>query len=491
MIDPRQLIAERLREFDILVLKDLGDYLRAPPNQLRKDLKSYRKDNFQDKERVVFYATQDCGPDIINYMEEQCELMDFPTFFIIIVTNTDMYCGPFNRIKLDLPLTTDAQHTNFNIPKTVCIAPWVNSEINVKGEIRPCCLYNKNLGDITQSTISEVFNGEEMQQLRASMLKGELPRDCSKCWNDEKVGKKSMRMSYAEVLDDMLDEVDFTSLKSEIRMLDIKTSYTCNLKCRICNLENSSSWMSEVLNNIDQFPEFKGQVLQSNLTPWLSQRSSMFWQDMDMIASKLQCMIFAGGEPLLDKSHVKLLKQMIANGNNANIDLNYNTNGAIDPSYIFDTLDQFKSVTLSFSIDNVGAAFEYERHGQSWQQVDANIRRIIKLRPDYNYNIWQTVSVFNVDDIDTARSYASDLGIEHDYGMLDNPWEFCIDNMPMLAKAYIIEKRSGDPLYAPVVERLRASDDTYDPVIFWKTVDRIDGIRGENFRETNPISRFF
>ena len=78
-------------------------------------------------------------------------------------------------------------------------------------------------------------------------------------------------------------------------------------------------------------------------------------------------------------------------GHAKNIDIHYNTNGThLPPQEIFDLWSYFKHVEVAFSIDDVGAAFEYQRHPANWRQVSANL---IKFKERKTPNMdFQTVS---------------------------------------------------------------------------------------------------
>ena len=68
------------------------------------------------------------------------------------------------------------------------------------------------------------------------------------------------------------------------------------------------------------------------------------------------------------------LKVCVEKGYAKNIDIHYNTNGTqLPPQEIFDLWSYFKHVEVAFSIDDVGQAFEYQRHPAKWREVNQNL----------------------------------------------------------------------------------------------------------------------
>jgi radical SAM protein with 4Fe4S-binding SPASM domain len=66
-----------------------------------------------------------------------------------------------------------------------CDTPWVSMSITWDGDVVPCCCdYDKKyvLGNVKDSSLSEIWNGEKMQQLRKEFLSGNVRNPlCEKC----------------------------------------------------------------------------------------------------------------------------------------------------------------------------------------------------------------------------------------------------------------------------------------------------------------------
>jgi MoaA/NifB/PqqE/SkfB family radical SAM enzyme len=148
-----------------------------------------------------------------------------------------------------------------NPPETMCMYPWNNLEFKPNGTVRPCCLYSEplvdnageefNMNQTKSFSVNELYMSPNMKTLRQDFRDGKKNTGCSKCWNEEAVGKRSDRLLYNWVLRDALLDIDYESEKTEnITSLDLKLGNLCNLSCRICNLTLSSSWAVESIANL-------------------------------------------------------------------------------------------------------------------------------------------------------------------------------------------------------------------------------------------------
>jgi MoaA/NifB/PqqE/SkfB family radical SAM enzyme len=63
----------------------------------------------------------------------------------------------------------------------ICRDPWRMCIINRHGEMKPCCYYPPNTGDIFQNPLPEVINNEGNRLLRRSLLEGDIPECCLNC----------------------------------------------------------------------------------------------------------------------------------------------------------------------------------------------------------------------------------------------------------------------------------------------------------------------
>ena len=83
--------------------------------------------------------------------------------------------------------------------KTTCILPWIALDRNSDTSdpaYAPCCLYQSQ--GAPKHNFADYWNSDELKKVSQQMKAGLKPDGCWKCFNDEDLGKKSMRQSVNE-----------------------------------------------------------------------------------------------------------------------------------------------------------------------------------------------------------------------------------------------------------------------------------------------------
>jgi len=62
-----------------------------------------------------------------------------------------------------------------------CVQPWINFGVRADGRIFPCCGTSHIMGDISDITPENIWNGEEYRALRRAFAKGQPPQYCNLC----------------------------------------------------------------------------------------------------------------------------------------------------------------------------------------------------------------------------------------------------------------------------------------------------------------------
>jgi hypothetical protein len=255
---------------------------------------------------------------------------------------------------------------------TFCVLPWFGREISWAEKETHCCLLPKHY---------------DINLIKSQMLAGEQPTDCQKCWNLEKHGLRSDRQVKNAALDWWWDK-DLSFIKQEaqsdntdIRMLKLLTSYTCNALCVSCGETSSSSWYN---------------LKKQHKTIPINQYKFV---DLDLVKQKVDfkkliCLSLIGGEPLYEKKNFDLLEYLIELGNNS-VFLSIVTNGSVAlTSRQKSVLSKFKNVNFSLSIDGTGPVFEYVRYPLKWNQLENNLRFFKEVTDNNSVNY--TISNLNI-----------------------------------------------------------------------------------------------
>jgi MoaA/NifB/PqqE/SkfB family radical SAM enzyme len=337
-----------------------------------------------------------------------------------------------------------------NIPHDkFCVLPWVSLEASPIGTVRPCCLADDELVNdkgekfsLLDADFLDIQNSNSMRTLRQQFLAGQKPQTCRKCWNEERAGRTSKRMHTLDRLKHSIPDTEWTKDAKPLMFLDLKLGNICNLKCRICGSWSSSQFATEEIN--DAPPEEKKstyayQMLRAGAWP---KENLQFWNQIDQHLTDIRYIEFTGGEPFMIAEHFAMLQGIVDRGIAHRVEIHYNTNGTQYPEQAIEIWRHFKTVEIAFSIDDLGARFEYQRSNAVWSDVVYNIDRFRFLRQDYpniRLQCCSTVNVFNVRYIDQLARWLEHQGFDYVYwNMMHDAWYFSIATLPEAAKTEII-----------------------------------------------------
>ena len=338
-----------------------------------------------------------------------------------------------------------------NIPHDkFCVLPWISLEASPIGTVRPCCLAEEELVDnagdkfnLSTASFSTIQNSHSMRKLRQEFIDGKQPQTCRKCFREERSGRTSKRMHNLDRLKHMLaGETDWTLDAKPLMFLDLKLGNICNLKCRICGSWSSSTFAAEELANLPNTENKKDnhhyQMLKQGAWP---RENPNFWAEIDQVVDHIQYIEFTGGEPFMIAEHFDMLQGLVDRGIAAQIEIHYNTNGTQWPSQAEAIWKHFKAVEIAFSIDDVGARFEYQRTNAQWAEVCENITKFKELRsrnPNIQLQVCTTVNVFNVYYIAEVARWIDTQGFDFVYwNMMHEAYYFSINTLPETAKQAI------------------------------------------------------
>ena len=339
-----------------------------------------------------------------------------------------------------------------NIPHDrFCVLPWVSLEASPIGTVRPCCLADDELLDdegnkfsLLTADFDSIQNSQAMTQLREQFLAGEKPQTCRKCWMEERAGRTSKRMHTLDRMKHMGITGEWTTDAKPLMFLDLKLGNICNLKCRICGSWSSSQFATEELadmpTDVDRKKSFPYQMLRAGAWP---RENQSFWAEIDACLNDIRYIEFTGGEPFMIKEHFVMLQGIVDRGIAHQVEIHYNTNGTHYPAEAEEIWRHFKTVEVAFSIDDLGARFEYQRTNADWAVVLDNITSFQLLRdqmPNLRLQCCSTVNIFNVRYIDQLAHWIALQRFDFVYwNMMHDAWYFSIAMLPDSAKAEISE----------------------------------------------------
>ena len=326
-------------------------------------------------------------------------------------------------------------------------------------------------------TLNELWNGPEFKKLRQAFINGEKPNECRQCWTEEKAGISSYRENMNSQLDRYPHQKkrDFTSVTADAPFyIDLKLTNVCNMKCRMCGPMASSLIQKENAKEYgvkgDAYWHQDKLIGTHNLESFISWLPEMDW------------LCFTGGEPFVGKENRQLLQMIIDKGYSSQIDLHFNTNGMIMPDIIIRMLEQFRDVSIAFSIDDIGKRLEYQRHGAVWETIQKNVAKV----PDTMFKqIFTTINNYNIWYADEAYDELKKLSRFISYDFVYEPAMLSPRTLNKTIKKGIINKFKDQPYFERLVKYVQ--NDGEDLTIkFHEQITTLDKIRNENFDEVFP-----
>jgi sulfatase maturation enzyme AslB (radical SAM superfamily) len=367
--------------------------------------------------------------------------------------------------------------------------PFTGLATREDGAIQVCCRSHP-IGFIQDAPLEYHWNGEVMQRIRRQVLRGERPKECEPCFKLEDQGVESLRQRhikgdipearinlYPNALDKMSH--DFT-MPFEIPTMELKLNNLCNLKCRMCHPGDSTSWNDWA--EIKDFYKDEGRVIfdiveEHNLEnkPLLDkfEDNTEWWTSLEKNLPHFRRVEFAGGEPLMDPQHYRILDMLAPYGHQ--IEIKYATNLTTlgkNNRTIWQYWPKFKGVAVNVSIDGIGDSYQYIRGNASWAELVNNIRQIQTI-PNITRIVGAVaVQVSNVMILDKMIKYfLDDLGIVFYTNMVNYPDVLSIQVLPEHLKEQATINLNFAKLYIEDYKLVKAH-----PMLLDLTLKQIDGV---------------
>jgi hypothetical protein len=199
-----------------------------------------------------------------------------------------------------------------------------------------------------------------------------------------------------------------------------------------------------------------------------------------------------GGEPLLSDNHVRLLQKIQEVKGLSDVRVFYNTNATQTVSdEILQLWEKCKLIELYFSIDDIGARFEYQRTGANWHNVSATLDWFYTNMPhNHMFNVNCTWSYLNFFYLNEVWDWWNKNFSSNRYGDPTNlifqkaVGDFGLNHLSKISHDTLQNKFQGYNKLLVLTQSLKTSDQPHD--IFWKNISALDQIRSTDFRAANP-----
>jgi len=284
-----------------------------------------------------------------------------------------------------------------------CVLKWFHQEMHLGSGLNHSC-YHCPTHKIPEN--SDLHNTPHKKEMRAMMLQGGRPDECSYCWQVEDLDLISDRQTLAVQF--FKHDPNIIAKATEAGLNDVYPKYLelsftnkCQMKCSYCGPSFSSSWQKEIDEfgpyDLSQDEYYNGSEYKETNSPYLKR----FWQWFPEAYKHLFVLRVTGGEPLLDKNTYKLLEYVKDNPREG-MTFHCNTNLMITEKRVKRYIDLVKDIPntkLYVSIDSWGDQAEYIRHGLDIGHFEQNLHRVLGSGIEVGImNTFNFLSIHNLDE---------------------------------------------------------------------------------------------
>ena len=223
---------------------------------------------------------------------------------------------------------------------------------------------------------------------KVSFNKGIWPEECVRCKQTEQINGTSIRLNAIE-FDQAQTRKDYLTVGG---VLD----NVCNSGCLTCDEKHSTKIGS----------------LTSTVYP-IVDNSRGFWA---LPLDRVVHLDINGGEPSASKNYRHILKNIPESVKSIRI----NTNCALIIPEIADLMARGIAVTVTVSLDGIGAVHDRVRWPIKWERFYENLITYQQMGL-HELNTWTTVSALNIGDLNNILAFVKEHNLDHSYALLHKP----------------------------------------------------------------------
>jgi len=302
-------------------------------------------------------------------------------------------------VKMDTKLSSHQRHKMdpkkkfflFKQSKNFCAVPWNHFEIFTNGDVRTCSKGHV-FGNINDQPLDQILQSPDIQSIKQDLLEDRANKNCTDCHRlTTGIEHFDLRNHYNPMFKNFDINYEDTT-EFELNGIDLHWDNICNFKCVYCNSAQSSLIAQEqgvVINRTDN----------KNIEEIIAR--------IEKNQYAMKEIYFSGGEPLLVKHNLRLLKKIT--NTQLPIRINSNISQATSSNPVFEELKRFNNVLWTISADCLGEQFNYARHGGDWDEFLVNLENIKTLGHGMRLNlVWFVANVSSI--VDTIKYFIQ----EHD-----------------------------------------------------------------------------
>jgi len=324
----------------------------------------------------------------------------------------------------------------------LCSVPWQEIYINPELQYSLCCKEDQALTQkipISNHSLSDHWNGEYINNIRSRFLNNVNLPECDLCWNEENLNKISMRMRKNERYfgKTEISEHDLIGAEKNPKGILLSVGNQCQLRCISCNPNYSRSILKDYDKlNWDYNVKSRFNIKNSSYTTTSLDQHTV--NQLKNITPSLEWLSITGGEPTLSKPLLEYLNWCVDKGYSKNIIIMINTNGVNVKDNFLRTLEKFKYVLFSISVDGYKELDEYLRWPTNWNKKEKLVKTSIDIFPKVIlHSVVYSLNCFNVHDL---INWMTTFNAESSLETLHYPNELAVEHIPSELKLQLIKK---------------------------------------------------
>lgn len=312
------------------------------------------------------------------------------------------------------------------MPKNFCALPFHHVAVHTNGAYNICCQHtvpHEHTLNIKTSDPDTWTKSQYVQEVQQYFLQDKRHPGCESCWGHDDHDMTSLRQR-------VMKEYTILGIDTQnpsIKYAEINLGNLCNLKCLMCNENESSAILAENVRlgiNVSNQQDLK----------W---NQSALDNARKIIKSKPRVLNIRGGEPFYNKDLLTLVHE-IPDQQARQMMLHITTNATEWNNDWQQALSRFRLVRMMFSVDATHDLYEYIRFPGSWQVTSTNIQEIMKC-PNVHGMIHCVVQNLNIARLQSLIDWSIQCNIHLELDLIWKPAYLKISNLLPVAKQQAIE----------------------------------------------------
>ena len=358
--------------------------------------------------------------------------------------------------------------------------PFTHQYVTTTGAVNLCCIADwANPVEERVTDLGTSWEHAELVAVRERMLADQPEPRCTLCYSQ---GEGSDRVQHNNRYASKYPNLELNTQTGNDThaplWLDLRPGRLCNLKCRMCFSDVSSS-VAEELEEHPELAELIGDTPRT-VTDWLDVDEA--FQSVTRWIPHVGVLKLAGGEPLFMPGVLKLLRWMVKEGH-TDVHLDITTNGTRLQGKTYKLLEHFRK-DIQFSVDGTGITNDYIRTGATWEQLDTAYNAYGNM-PNTRVHVMVTAQLYNIFNLHTVFDWWNGDWGDIVINPVNWPQDLSVDLLDTQGRDLAGETLAGPKNFLPHSSRLQHILDRLNS----KESDNVQQLRQQWVRRTELQDR--